>query len=63
MNRKGAILVAGVVVASAGFFLCLKGFEAAFQIHKNGPPWYGPVGMGLLGISLVLFVVAAFTSE
>ena len=63
MNRKNAILVTAVVLASAGFILCLKGFEEAFHIHKNGQPLYAPVGIGLLGISFVLFVVSAFTSE
>ena len=63
MNRKSSILVTGVAIASAGFFLCLKGFEASFHINKDGPPWYGFDGLGLLGLSLVLIVVGAFTSE
>jgi hypothetical protein len=63
MSKKTIILVTAIALALAGVVLCLKGVEVHFAIHKDGYPWYGPVGVGLIGFSFVTFVLSAFVSE
>ena len=65
MSKKALILVIGIILASAGFFLCFMGFRERFIINTNKSPvlWYAPVGMGLLGFAFVAFVVGAFTRD
>jgi hypothetical protein len=64
MSRKSTILGAGIALFSAGVVLLIKAFDANIgHINKDGPTWHGPVGWGLLGFGLVLFAVAALTSE
>jgi hypothetical protein len=64
MSKKTIILVPGIAPFAAGIGLLIKAVEANLgHINKDGPTWHRPVGWMLLGISLVLFVVAALTSE
>ncbi len=63
MNKKSIILGIATVLTAAGFVLCIRGFMAWFSVYKDGPPWFTQGGLVLFGISFILFIVGAFTSE